>query len=98
MNGQTIHGHRHKIIESFPSFSPQITTVQAYDRDSGPRGQIGYSIRKAPPNMPIVIDDKTGALTTTRKIDREESASYSFTVVATDKGNPPLVRTAVSRR
>ena len=43
--------------------------------------------------MPVVIDENTGALTTTRKIDREESASYSFTVVATDKGNPPLVRT-----
>ena len=51
----------------------------------------GYSIQKAPPNMPIVIDPNTGALTTTKKIDREEAASYFFTVVATDKGTPPLV-------
>ena len=78
-------------VNSIVSFV-QITTVQAYDRDSGPRGQIGYSIRKAPPDMPIVIDASTGVLTTTKKIDREEAASYSFTVVATDKGKPPLVR------
>ena len=69
--------------------------VQAYDRDSGPRGEISYSIRKAPPNMPIAIDASTGVLKSTRNIDREEAASYEFTVVATDKGDPPLVRRLV---
>ncbi|XP_064633793.1 cadherin EGF LAG seven-pass G-type receptor 2-like isoform X2 [Lineus longissimus] len=67
----------------------EIVRVQAFDQDSGANSEISYSIINAPANMPIVIDSKTGRITTSGPLDREKTDRYSFSVQARDHGTPP---------
>ncbi|XP_013421944.1 cadherin EGF LAG seven-pass G-type receptor 2-like isoform X1 [Lingula anatina] len=74
-----------------------ITQVQAFDRDSGSNGNIIYTIKNSPPNMPIAIQSSTGVITTNAALDRETSAEYEFMVEARDRGTPPRSASASVR-
>lgn len=63
--------------------------VSATDEDTnGPNGVIQYSI--AQDNVPFAIGQSSGIITVNGELDRETINQYSFTVIATDFGNPPL--------
>ncbi|KAG1680499.1 Protocadherin-like wing polarity protein stan [Nymphon striatum] len=65
-----------------------IVQVQAFDADGGQNGQLEYTIKNGPENMPITVDPVTGWISTSRRLDREEGALYRFSVIASDHGRP----------
>ena len=73
-----------------------VLVVSATDSDVGQNAQITYSLgseddgaegRDAPE---FVINAQTGAITTTKPLDREHMSGYLLTVTAKDGGVPPL--------
>ncbi|KAL2304698.1 hypothetical protein Nmel_006650 [Mimus melanotis] len=91
------------VNDSPPSFiSPRLTYVpestpidtvvfraQATDPDSGPNSYIEYSLLR-PLGNTFSIGTIDGEVRLTGELDREAVANYTLTVVATDKGQPPL--------
>ena len=72
--------------------SPKILKhLRAVDEDSGPNGQIVYSINsKSKPSNYFRIDPNTGWIETVSPLDREILGSdIEFTVRASDRGKPP---------
>uniref|UniRef100_A0A9J7XAC3 Protocadherin Fat 4 n=1 Tax=Cyprinus carpio carpio TaxID=630221 RepID=A0A9J7XAC3_CYPCA len=63
--------------------------AQASDADSGPNSYVEYSL-KGPFGNKFSIGNIDGGVTLVGELDREEMANYSLTIVATDKGEPPL--------
>lgn len=53
-----------------------IVQVQAFDADGGQNGQLKYTIKNGPENMPITIDSVTGWISSSRRLDREEGSLY----------------------
>uniref|UniRef100_A0A673KND8 Protocadherin Fat 4 n=1 Tax=Sinocyclocheilus rhinocerous TaxID=307959 RepID=A0A673KND8_9TELE len=86
-----------------PSFTSQTTayiqentpvdtlvfTAQATDADSGPNSYVEYSL-KGPFGNKFSVGNIDGGVILVGELDREEMANYSLTIVATDKGEPPL--------
>ncbi|XP_068136139.1 protocadherin Fat 4 [Hyperolius riggenbachi] len=86
-----------------PSFiSPKLTYVQentptdtivfraqATDPDSGPNSYIQYSLLSSLGNK-FTIGNIDGEVRLTGELDREDVSNYTLTIIATDKGNPPL--------
>uniref|UniRef100_A0A671TBK8 Protocadherin Fat 4-like n=1 Tax=Sinocyclocheilus anshuiensis TaxID=1608454 RepID=A0A671TBK8_9TELE len=86
-----------------PSFTSQTTAyiqentpvdtlvfrAQASDADSGPNSYVEYSL-KAPFGNKFSVGNIDGGVVLLGELDREEMANYSLTIVATDKGEPPL--------
>ncbi|KAJ1523428.1 hypothetical protein ONE63_001290 [Megalurothrips usitatus] len=66
-----------------------VGTFTATDEDSNIQG---YAI--VPPSAYFEINNVTGVVRTTRRIDFEENNTLNFTVVAYDSGAPPLSSTA----
>uniref|UniRef100_A0A3B3XNH7 Cadherin domain-containing protein n=1 Tax=Poecilia mexicana TaxID=48701 RepID=A0A3B3XNH7_9TELE len=62
----------------------------ATDPDAGDSGEISYRITAGDPSGNFHIDRKSGVLYTSRPLDREKRPGYTLTVVAQDKGSPPL--------
>ena len=63
--------------------------VSATDEDTaGPNSVIQYSIAQG--NVPFAVGHSSGIITVNGELDRETTDRYSFTVIATDSGNPPL--------
>ncbi|XP_055586421.1 cadherin-23 [Uranotaenia lowii] len=79
-------------VVRIPELSPIGTTVaqvKAIDGDRGINNRIRYSIRSKQSVIPFEIDEKTGKITTTTKLDREDSsnlanAAYILEVFATE--------------
>ncbi|KAK2908823.1 hypothetical protein Q8A67_004660 [Cirrhinus molitorella] len=69
-----------------------IHIFQASDVDIGLNGTIHYSIEN---EECFSIDAVTGAISTTRILDREERSNYSLLITAADHGHPPLNSTAL---
>ncbi len=65
-----------------------IGSVSASDLDANENAFITYSLDND--LLPFIIDEVSGQLSTSLPLDREATASYSLTVVATDSGLPPL--------
>uniref|UniRef100_A0A671TC99 Protocadherin Fat 4-like n=1 Tax=Sinocyclocheilus anshuiensis TaxID=1608454 RepID=A0A671TC99_9TELE len=90
-----------------PSFTSQTTAyiqentpvdtlvfrAQASDADSGPNSYVEYSL-KAPFGNKFSVGNIDGGVVLLGELDREEMANYSLTIVATDKGEPPLSSTS----
>ncbi|KFM65286.1 Protocadherin-like wing polarity protein stan, partial [Stegodyphus mimosarum] len=79
---------------SIPEDSPVGTTVlvvEASDGDVGENSRITYSMDEDVPEFRI--DPATGAVVTTRLLNREEMAGYTIVVTAMDNGSPPLADT-----
>uniref|UniRef100_UPI00398F28FC protocadherin Fat 4 n=1 Tax=Pristiophorus japonicus TaxID=55135 RepID=UPI00398F28FC len=72
--------------------SPVNTVVykaQATDPDSGPNSYVEYTLLSHSGNK-FSIGTIDGELRLTGELDREDVANYTLTVIATDKGEPPL--------
>ncbi|XP_046896500.1 protocadherin Fat 4 [Hypomesus transpacificus] len=66
--------------------------AQASDSDSGPNSYVEYSLRGRHGNK-FSIGTIDGDVRLVGELDREEHSNYTLTVVATDKGEPPLSST-----
>ena len=60
-----------------------IGTVTASDQDQGTNAEITFSI---PESVPFAVHPSTGTLSLPIVLDREETAHFNFTVLATDGG------------
>lgn len=69
-----------------------VFTAQATDADSGPNSYVEYSLR-GPYGSKFSIGTIDGDVRLVGELDREELSNYTLTVVATDKGEPPLSST-----
>lgn len=69
-----------------------VFTTQATDADSGPNSYVEYSLR-GPFGNKFSIGTIDGDVQLIGELDREELSNYTLTVVATDKGEPPLSST-----
>lgn len=67
-----------------------IGSIDAYDRDDGPNGQISYTIAKEDEFIVPFVVLLDGTIRTREILDREHQSLYSFRVYASDKGNPSL--------
>ncbi|XP_045147165.1 cadherin-23 isoform X2 [Echinops telfairi] len=74
---------------------PRVWTFLAHDRDSGPNGQVEYSIVDGDPLGEFLISPVEGVLRVRRdvELDRETIAFYNLTICARDRGVPPLSST-----
>ena len=66
-----------------------VVQTNAVDSDSGINSQINYNLYDAFSNLPFNIS-KTGLISTSGEIDREERSFYQFFITATDQGEPAL--------
>lgn len=66
-----------------------VFSVHASDSDSGPNSYVEYSLRGASAAK-FSVGTVDGAVRLVGELDREELSNYTLTVVATDKGEPPL--------
>jgi len=73
------------VIEEAPA-PVVVVTVTAVDHDVGEAGRITYSLRVLGSNTssPFSIDERTGRIQTTARIDRENVAKYQLVVYASD--------------
>ncbi|XP_038564182.1 protocadherin-16 [Micropterus salmoides] len=71
----------------------ELCFLKATDPDSGPGGELEYSITAGDPDGDFHLHASTGALSTSRSLDRETRAEYTLEVVAKDRGSPALSTT-----
>lgn len=62
----------------------EVLRVRAFDPDEGPNGHVAYSLTEDSSHGAFSVDSLTGAIRTTRSLDRESRAQYTFRAVATD--------------
>nr|XP_014343935.1 PREDICTED: cadherin-23 [Latimeria chalumnae] len=76
---------------------PRVWTFFAEDNDSGPNGQVEYSLIAGDPQNEFVISPVEGELRVRRdtELDRESIPFYNITIMAKDRGIPPLSSTLV---
>ncbi|XP_039337149.1 cadherin-23 isoform X14 [Mauremys reevesii] len=76
---------------------PRVWTFLAHDGDSGPSGQVEYSIIGGNPLGEFVISPVEGELRVRKdaELDRENIAFYNLTIAAKDRGTPPLSSTVM---
>ncbi|XP_005390085.1 PREDICTED: cadherin-23 isoform X3 [Chinchilla lanigera] len=74
---------------------PRVWTFLAHDRDSGPSGQVEYSVVDGDPLGEFVISPVEGVLRVRKdvELDRETIAFYNLSICARDRGVPPLSST-----
>ncbi|XP_041864356.1 protocadherin-16 [Melanotaenia boesemani] len=71
----------------------ELCFLKATDPDSGPGGELEYRIAGGDPDGDFQLHISTGALSTSRGLDREKKAEYTLEVVAMDRGSPALSAT-----
>ena len=87
-----------QIQEGLPLNTP-VLTMEATDVDSGENGKIEFSLAgyETGSAEKFSIDPKSGVITTTGNIDREEIDTYRFAVVATDLARPQSSRLSAEK-
>ena len=83
------NGYSDSILENQPAQS--VLSFTATDRDLAENAEIHFSFTVDPvEGGPLfeLADDRIGEISTTQALDCEVQASYSFTLTATDRGNP----------
>ncbi|CAH8830625.1 unnamed protein product [Trichobilharzia szidati] len=65
-----------------------ITRLVAVDKDSGPNGEIHYSLLKADPKHIFGLRHDTGEIIVTKNIEKIEESTV-LSIQASDHGNPP---------
>ena len=79
-----------KVREDIPIWSV-IAVVEATDPDEGAGGTVEYSFSQELENEGFFEMDKlSGTVRTIQKLDFEERQVHTLTIVASDKGNPPM--------
>ncbi|XP_033954706.1 protocadherin-16 [Pseudochaenichthys georgianus] len=71
----------------------ELCFLKATDPDSGPGGELEYRITAGDPDGDFHLETSTGALSTSRGLDRETKTEYFLEVMATDRGSPALSAT-----
>lgn len=67
-----------------------VGSISATDSDAGSNGQVRYSIVKGNKDNVFQLNAISGKITVNGKIDREETASYKLTLMASDQGTPAM--------
>ncbi|XP_065883105.1 protocadherin Fat 4-like [Dysidea avara] len=80
------------MIVEHSSDNTTVTSVVATDDDSGANGRVSYSLANT--NTFFSINPSSGEIVVIGDIDRETVTQFTFTVVATDGGNPAQRDTA----
>uniref|UniRef100_A0A8C9SI64 Cadherin, EGF LAG seven-pass G-type receptor 2 n=1 Tax=Scleropages formosus TaxID=113540 RepID=A0A8C9SI64_SCLFO len=78
------------VPENRPAGTP-VATLRAVDVDEGDAGRLEYfmdALFDSRSDGLFAVDSATGAVTTTRVLDRETKATHVFRVTATDRGTP----------
>ncbi|XP_050003178.1 protocadherin Fat 1 isoform X3 [Alexandromys fortis] len=78
------------VVKEDVPIGSSVMTVSAHDEDTGRDGEIRYSIRDGSGVGVFRIDEVTGAIETSDRLDRESTSHYWLTVYATDQGVVPL--------
>ncbi|XP_061685390.1 protocadherin-23 [Syngnathoides biaculeatus] len=73
------------ISEDLPA-GAVVLSVTALDPDHGPNGEVTYSLMDDDSRGTFFVDSSTGAIRTTRNLDRETKAQFFLKVLATDCG------------
>ncbi|CAL8087384.1 unnamed protein product [Calicophoron daubneyi] len=78
-------------LELVEKLEPKVSvgTVQAFDSDVGPNGEIEYRLLSNPGEI-FQIDQRSGQLWRIGSVDREKTAQFELQIEARDKGNPML--------
>ncbi|XP_013178590.1 PREDICTED: protein dachsous [Papilio xuthus] len=71
-----------------------VIQVSALDADEAENSEIRYSLLPTPQSDWFAIDERSGLVTTRSRVDCETNPMPKLTVVATDRGTPPLTSTA----
>ncbi|XP_061073015.1 protocadherin-16 [Conger conger] len=88
-------GRHHYALEVPENLGPvELFTLRARDQDTGTSGEVEYRITAGDPAGDFRLDRRSGVLSTARALDRELTGRYSLTVVAQDRGKPPLSSSA----
>ncbi|XP_056372741.1 protocadherin gamma-B1-like isoform X9 [Hyla sarda] len=69
-----------------------IALIEVHDQDSGDNADVGCQILEHVP-FDLFSSDTYYRLVLKTAIDREKTSSYNITIIATDRGYPPLSRT-----
>lgn len=88
----TFTSQRKTYIQENTPVDTVVFTAHASDADSGPNSYVEYSLR-GPVGNKFSIGTINGHVRLVGELDREELSNYTLTVVATDKGEPPLSST-----
>ena len=83
---------RARVTENRPA-GTTVTVVRATDDDDGRNAEVRYRLL-ADSGSDFRLDATSGLLTTRRSFDREREETVNITVVAVDRGDPPLSSTA----
>ncbi|XP_064158213.1 protocadherin-16 isoform X1 [Anguilla rostrata] len=84
-------GRPYYALEAPENLEPvELFTLRATDLDAGSSGEVEYRITAGDPAGDFRLDKSSGVLWTARALDRERKARYALTVVAQDRGSPPL--------
>ncbi|XP_060237640.1 protocadherin Fat 1 isoform X3 [Meriones unguiculatus] len=78
------------VVKEDVPIGSSVMTVSAHDEDTGRDGEIRYSIRDGSGVGVFRIDEETGVIETSDRLDRESTPHYWLTVYATDQGVVPL--------
>ncbi|KAF6084027.1 FAT atypical cadherin 1 [Phyllostomus discolor] len=78
------------VVKEDVPIGSSVVTVSAHDEDTGRDGEIRYSIRDGSGVGVFKIDEETGVIETSDRLDRESAPHYWLTVYATDQGVVPL--------
>ncbi|CAL8330632.1 unnamed protein product, partial [Gadus morhua 'NCC'] len=71
----------------------EVGIINVHDEDSDSNRQVRCSIEQNVPFKLIPSIKNYYSLVTTDKLDREQVTNYTFTVLATDEGSPPMTST-----
>lgn len=88
----TFTSQRMTYIQENTPVDTVVFNAKAMDADSGPNSYVEYSL-KGPFGNKFSIGTIDGDVRLVGELDREELSNYTLTVVATDKGEPPLSST-----
>nr|KAF6460308.1 FAT atypical cadherin 1 [Molossus molossus] len=78
------------VVKEDVPIGSSVMTVSAHDEDTGRDGEVRYSIRDGSGVGVFKIDEETGVIETSDRLDRESASHYWLTVYAADQGVVPL--------
>lgn len=77
------------VVENAAS-GTNVGSISATDSDAGSNGEVRFSITAGNEDGVFQIEPISGKITVHGKIDREKTASYTLTVMASDQGKPAM--------
>ncbi|XP_040200810.1 protocadherin gamma-B5-like [Rana temporaria] len=67
-----------------------IALIRVHDKDSGENGEVDCKFKGEMPFNLVLSSISVYTIVTTGPMDREKVSNYNITIVATDRGSPPL--------